>query len=411
MQSSRLTLLLVALVLLVSAINLHLHRADLPVTLAGVDQQHLRKLNDSNTFVYEIPWVRPAPRAVGVLALLAVVSLAAVALAQRQWPHDEQATLPRAAGRALCLAAASLAVTEIGMQTYIRLQPSDYFGGAMLWKMRPNLKSSAMTVPLWTLSGPDHQVEEDVSNSQGLRERQIPLEKAPGELRIVCVGHSWTWGAFVSARHRWSNQLEALLQQRLPNRRVTVINAGMSGYTWLQAYLMLSRTALAYHPDLIIVGWLHDVDGIAPQIEERQDVVSGVRAVLETSAVYTVLRSTVGGGGSGRLPHDHYRDSLIELLAARGIPTLLFPSTGDPRVSPTSSVVSPPAWSLQSPICGWDQNPSAALMKKQAELMTGIDNEHKTHPNPAGHAIIATALADFLMSHPAMLGEPATTKP
>ena len=37
------------------------------------------------------------------------------------------------------------------------------------------------------------------SNTQGLRERELPLHKPAGEYRIVCLGSSWTFGLGVTA--------------------------------------------------------------------------------------------------------------------------------------------------------------------------------------------------------------------
>lgn len=400
--------ILVALVLATTALNLYLSGTTVPLSLVGVNDQHVQILNDSTRFTYAYPWVRPTARAALVLALALIGTLGAVGVAQPRLARRPDAAPWRRVATSLLIAIGGLVATEVVIQAYIRLQPQEYYGGAMLWRMKPNLKASAMPRPLWDRSGPESDIEEDVSNSRGLREREIANEKAPGELRIVCVGHSWTWGAFVSARHRWTDQLQALLARQLPNRRVVVVNAGMPGYTYLQAWMMLSRVALDYQPDLVIVGWLHDVEGIAPQMDDDDDVAP-VRRVLEQSAVFTVLRGVLGSAMAGTQPRNLYRERIVSLLGRRGIPTLVMPSTGATRNPPLPGAVSPSEWSARAPVCAWDQNPAQALFK-QPRLMTGVSAGMRTHPNADGHARIAHDLADFLMAHRWALSEPSPNR-
>jgi lysophospholipase L1-like esterase len=90
-------------------------------------------------------------------------------------------------------------------------------------------------------------------NSMGLRDREIPLKKGKDELRILSMGDSWTFGQGVALEETFSKQLEEMLSARLPGRKITVINAGIQGYSYMQGYFLLRETSLKYGPDLLLI--------------------------------------------------------------------------------------------------------------------------------------------------------------
>jgi lysophospholipase L1-like esterase len=96
-------------------------------------------------------------------------------------------------------------------------------------------------------------------NSQGLREREIPLKKAPGEYRVINIGDSNTWGKSLPVEETFSRKLEILLQKRFPKRKITVINGGMQGCTVMQGFYLLREIGLKYEPDLVIINRLHNI--------------------------------------------------------------------------------------------------------------------------------------------------------
>ncbi len=51
----------------------------------------------------------------------------------------------------------------------------------------------------------------------------------------------------------WPEELERRLRQRFPNRKIEVINAGVSGYCTFQSLINLQTRLLDYDPDVIIV--------------------------------------------------------------------------------------------------------------------------------------------------------------
>jgi hypothetical protein len=94
-------------------------------------------------------------------------------------------------------------------------------------------------------------------SSQGLRDREHPIDKPPGVYRIAVLGDSYAEAMQVSiAQAFWS-----LLPQHLercgfaPGRRIEAINFGVSGYGTAQELLTLRGRAWSYAPDLVLLAF------------------------------------------------------------------------------------------------------------------------------------------------------------
>ena len=55
-------------------------------------------------------------------------------------------------------------------------------------------------------------------NSLGLRDREFSRTRPEGQIRILCLGNSTTYGAGVAMEDTYPKQLEDLLRQRYPDR-------------------------------------------------------------------------------------------------------------------------------------------------------------------------------------------------
>lgn len=108
---------------------------------------------------------------------------------------------------------------------------------------------------LWSLK-PDTKVvwrnTRVTINHQGTRGPEIAA-KRPGELRILSLGESTTFGVNVSDDETYSANLEALLRADVPGRPITVINAGVSAYSSFQSLQFLEQRGLAMQPDVVLV--------------------------------------------------------------------------------------------------------------------------------------------------------------
>jgi len=65
-------------------------------------------------------------------------------------------------------------------------------------------------------------------NSRGMREREFPDAKPPGQLRILCAGDSTTFGLSVANEHTWPGHMQRILRQST-DLDVFVINTGGPG--------------------------------------------------------------------------------------------------------------------------------------------------------------------------------------
>ena len=92
-------------------------------------------------------------------------------------------------------------------------------------------------------------------NQFGWRERDVPLEKAPGVFRIAVLGDSVTFGAGVEASLTWPRQLEAAL---VSSHRVEVLNFSVVGYDIESIESVYREKVAAWRPDLVLYGFFQN---------------------------------------------------------------------------------------------------------------------------------------------------------
>lgn len=120
-------------------------------------------------------------------------------------------------------------------------------------------------------------------NTLGFRDDEFSVEKPPGELRILAVGDSFTFGNGVRGEDTYAQQLERLLAARHP--RVQVINAGFatgehrpSGYAgWIE------HDGLLFAPDVVLIGFcLNDMGNVpmAVIVKEPAELWLGGKSLL-----------------------------------------------------------------------------------------------------------------------------------
>jgi lysophospholipase L1-like esterase len=92
-------------------------------------------------------------------------------------------------------------------------------------------------------------------NSHGTRGGEFTPAKPTNTIRVVSLGDSKTFGWGLTESETYSSLLQRLLQERVgEHRRVEVINAGVSAYSYAQMLAYFRYTALKYSPDVVIVG-------------------------------------------------------------------------------------------------------------------------------------------------------------
>lgn len=92
------------------------------------------------------------------------------------------------------------------------------------------------------------------TNALGLRSPEVAAEKRPEEFRVVVLGASTVMGTYTrNNADTLSYRLEAHLKDRLPDRSVTVINAGIAGAAVNDQARMLERLVIPHlKPDLLV---------------------------------------------------------------------------------------------------------------------------------------------------------------
>ncbi|MFZ5479602.1 MAG: hypothetical protein ACOZNI_22745 [Myxococcota bacterium] len=194
-----------------------------------------------------------------------VANVYVLALAAWRRRHAANAWVPFAA----LLAGVGLA--EGGMRLYLTRAQVTYFRPhpTLHWQVRPNLRD----FPNLTAEGTTI-----TTNADGMRMVDEPREKGPDEFRILVLGDSSNFGHGVGNEETWSFQLEKLIGDRMPGKRVHVLNGACPGWTTYQANEFLESIGLAYAPDMVIAGFNNDP---GPEyFGDRARVMSGpVRAV------------------------------------------------------------------------------------------------------------------------------------
>jgi lysophospholipase L1-like esterase len=145
------------------------------------------------------------------------------------------------------------------------------------WRLKPNVVLPSEGGPAW--SGP-------MSNSHGLRSRDVDVEAALRRWRILCFGDSSTFAFGVAFDDAWPNQLQALLDGEQPGA-VEVLNAGVPGQTSYQGRRRLTRELDKWRPHLAFItfgnndGWRWD--GLSDEEHARRAGLARRLAFLQSS--------------------------------------------------------------------------------------------------------------------------------
>jgi len=136
------------------------------------------------------------------------------------------------------------------------LQPSPYQD--LLFELKPNQNTYFKLVPF-------------VTNSHGLRDKEYSLEKPEGILRVAVMGDSFTLPSGVAIEDAYHSRIEDRLNQGRERVGYQLLNFAVGAYT-LEQYLMAIRhKALAYDPDLILIGYCAGNDDNVYQPDQFPD--------------------------------------------------------------------------------------------------------------------------------------------
>ncbi len=193
--------------------------------------------------------------------------------------------------RKLIFALAPLLIFFVGAEIALRIAGFEYesFYDCPTWWTRCSQNPVFMGDPdlFWKLKplansdlNPESRLTQLI-NPDGFRDDITPVEKKPGELRVVALGDSCTFGDGVANWESYSNVLEKLIRLAFPDREVNVLNAGVPGYTTYQIDRYLRTRLLKYKPDVVTayVGFNDNIPAVRGVSDK--DVAGGQSAVLK----------------------------------------------------------------------------------------------------------------------------------
>lgn len=125
------------------------------------------------------------------------------------------------------------------------------------------------------------------TNSLGLPGEEFPVEKPPGELRIVVIGDC----AGVSLGDRLQTELARLY----PGRRIRLINASLSGYSILTSVRNIRLRLQRLEPDLFIICHINDLEMVPVAEAEAYPMtpLMPLKIAMYQTELYLCLRKIV----------------------------------------------------------------------------------------------------------------------
>ncbi|MFH2054468.1 MAG: hypothetical protein ABIJ61_00795, partial [bacterium] len=149
----------------------------------------------------------------------------------------------------------------------------------LFWRLEPNYHSELLN-----------------TNSAGFFGPEIG-PKRPGEYRILFLGDSTPLGiGLADWRQSFVFQLEKLLQDSLPDRKILVINAATAGYSSWQCRRLLELRGEELQPDLVVTYFGNNDPSINGALSDRQlseltSSYAGLKRLLGKSYIYRLLRN------------------------------------------------------------------------------------------------------------------------
>jgi len=101
------------------------------------------------------------------------------------------------------------------------------------------------------------------TNSLGFRGKDFSVHKPTDTFRLVFLGDSFTFGEGVWFRDTYSEQVSAVLNEKLQGKAISFesLNFGVGGYNTSQSLRLFRRIAMKYNPDMVILGYsLNDAE-------------------------------------------------------------------------------------------------------------------------------------------------------
>jgi lysophospholipase L1-like esterase len=128
-------------------------------------------------------------------------------------------------------------------------------------------------------------------DSLGFRGENFPRQKPPGELRILAIGDSFTFGSFVEDDETLPARIEAEFMGTCL-APVRVINAGVGGTT-IETHAAMAERGLAVQPDLVVLTFYeNDVVDLREEMWRQFADNRRAKSRFPLGLVYPLLQKT-----------------------------------------------------------------------------------------------------------------------
>lgn len=131
----------------------------------------------------------------------------------------------------------------------------------VVYELRPNLRATFQHRPL-------------ITNSAGMREREVELVKPQGTRRIIGLGDSVMFGWGVSAEETYLRILETQLDG------VQTLNFAVPGYNTAMEVALYEHRAQYFDPDLVVIHFVNNDFGVPLFMERPQSPTALDRSFL-----------------------------------------------------------------------------------------------------------------------------------
>jgi len=258
----------------------------------------------------------------------------------------------------------------------------------------------------WKLS-PDNAAWE--VNHDGFRGPPVPVAKPDGEVRIVCLGDSCTFGlgeTGLAYAQTWPAVLQEIMTGKPAGRAVRALNFGCPGTTSFQGLRLLKSKASNYHPDIVIayfgINDGFDAVGYADKDQRQIGTPGSLSSILVRSAFYKAMTRLIVSARRGLA-----RGAPLERVSIEDYHRNLESIAGASRsIGATAYFIAPPYLDEQGGLRYEEQRvhvPSidvmpalrAVVAEGRQAIFPAPDN---VHPTAQGHAAIARAVADRLLA-------------
>ncbi len=259
-----------------------------------------------------------------------------------------------------------------------------------------------------------------ITNRHGFRDLERQRQKSPGVYRIAVIGDSVAMQMSIPFEDLWVRRLEDRLAAARPELGIQLLNFGVTGYGTGQQVELLERQVLDFDPDALLWEFHHN-DAADPVLDGANGGLgiyygrprSYLARFLERRWTHLARRRSLRRQRLETLPGDLQRqlfwwdrvsgrlERLQRLARQRDLPVFFFILPSWPRDDDWGSLDG-----AASEFHGRLVDRAGALGFETLDLLPPLRAEDPAllreapddpwHPNRAGHAWLAEALADWL---------------